>query len=161
IVIDENKSSKQMRQISAINTKEQQVQNVNVQEMHAHKIKYELCPICNENFSPITLVIGNCRWCYSEKILSKKFTSENDMDPGEVLQELQGLTEIEEMLIAQVFPVIMVYKLCGGQYSYHENIINFLQDVQEFTMHLSRSPSSLNVLIIYHQSVRSTSFRDF
>ncbi len=29
-------------------------------------------------------------------------------DLGEVLKELQGLTEIEEMLIARVFPVMSV-----------------------------------------------------
>ena len=33
------------------------------------------------------------------------------MDPGEVPDELQGLTEIEEMLIAQVFTVMTVYRL--------------------------------------------------
>ena len=39
---------------------------------------------------------------------------------------------MEKMLIAQVFPVISVYTLPGGQHAYHENIINFPQDVQEF-----------------------------
>jgi len=35
------------------------------------------------------------------------------MDPGDVPEELQGLTEIEEMLIAQVFTVMSVYRLRG------------------------------------------------
>ena len=54
------------------------------------------------------------------------------MDPGKVPEELQGLTEIEEMLIARVFPVMSVYKLRGGQYGYHGNVINFPQNVKEF-----------------------------
>ena len=33
------------------------------------------------------------------------------MDPGDVSEELKGLTEIEEMLIAQVFMVMSVYRL--------------------------------------------------
>ena len=40
------------------------------------------------------------------------------MDPGEVPDKLQGLTEIEEMLIAQVFTVISVYWLHSEQYGY-------------------------------------------
>ena len=36
------------------------------------------------------------------------------MDPGEVPDELQDLTEIEEMLIVQVFTVMSVYRLRGG-----------------------------------------------
>jgi len=63
------------------------------------KLKHSLCPVCNESFPSIVLVKGECRRCYSEKS-PKKFSSENDMDPGEMPKELQGLTELEEMLIA-------------------------------------------------------------
>ncbi|RGB28824.1 hypothetical protein C1646_672911 [Rhizophagus diaphanus] len=42
----------------------------------------------------------------------------------EVLQELQDLTNIEEMLIVQVFPIVSVYNLPGGQH-YTENGSNF------------------------------------
>ncbi len=37
------------------------------------------------------------------------------MDPGDVPEELKELSEIEEMLIAQVFTVMTVYRLRGGQ----------------------------------------------
>ena len=40
------------------------------------------------------------------------------MDPDEVPEVMKGLTEIEEMLIAQVFTVMTVYRLKGGQKSY-------------------------------------------
>ena len=73
-----------------------------------------LCPICNEKFPSIVLVNGKCRRCYnecSEEGYPKKFSAGNMMDPGEVPEELQGLTEIEEMLITQVFTVMTVYKL--------------------------------------------------
>ncbi len=47
------------------------------------------------------------------------------MDLGKISDELQDLIEIEKILIVQIFPVISVYRLYGGQHEYHENIINF------------------------------------
>jgi len=49
-----------------------------------------------------------------EKMNPKKFFKENNMDPGVVPEELKGLTKIEEMLIAQVFTVMTVYRLQEG-----------------------------------------------
>ena len=84
------------------------------------------------------------------------------MDPGEVPDELQDLNEIEEMLIARVFPVMSVYKLRGGQHGYRGNVINFPQDVQEFTTKLPRDPSSLDVVVIRRQSASNLeAFREF
>ncbi|CAG8816966.1 1521_t:CDS:2, partial [Cetraspora pellucida] len=125
------------------------------------KLKHTLCPTCNKRFPSIVLVMRECRRCYSEKTLPKRFSADNNMDPGEVPEELQNLTDIEEMLIAQVFPVMSVYKLRGGQYGYRGNVINFPQNVQEFITRLPRHPSSLDVLVIFRQSANSGSFRDF
>ena len=84
------------------------------------------------------------------------------MDPGEVPYELRDLSEIEEMLIVRVFPMISVYKLRGGQHGYRENVINFSQNVQEFVSKLPRHPSLLDVLVIRRQSAdNSEAFRDF
>ena len=46
------------------------------------------------------LVQGTCRYYYTEKSPIKKFSSENNMNSGDVPEELKGLSEIEEMLIA-------------------------------------------------------------
>jgi len=81
------------------------------------------------------------------------------MDPGEIPEELQNLTEIEKMLIAQIFSVISVYCLRGGQYAYRGNVINFPQDVHEFVIQLHHHPSSLDVLIVHRQF--TSAFRDF
>jgi hypothetical protein len=125
------------------------------------KIKHTYCPTCKENFPSIVLVKRECRRCNKEKPV-KRFSAENNMDPGEVPIELQDLTEIEEMLIARVFPVMSVYRLRGGQHGYRGNVINFPQDVQEFATKLPRHPSSLEVLIIRRQSMNSSEgFRDF
>ena len=80
---------------------------------------------------------------------------------GEVPQELQDLTDIEEMLISQIFPVVSVYKLPRGQYAYQENVINFSQDVKEFITHLLRDPSLLDLLIVQHYTENESNFYDF
>ncbi|CAG8503559.1 10031_t:CDS:2, partial [Racocetra fulgida] len=83
----------------------------------------------SQNYTPPSAVLD----AYDEKTLPKKFSYDNNMDPGEVSEELQGLTEIEEMLIAQVFPIMVIYRLREGQHGYRGIIINFSQDVEEFT----------------------------
>ena len=123
-----------------------------------NKLEYEICPVCNERFPSITLVLGMCRHCYNKKNDLKKFSAANNMDPDDVPEELKGLTEIEEMLISQTFPIISVYYLRGGQYAYSENVINFSQDIGEFVSRLPRHPSTLDTFVVRRYSAeRSTS----
>ena len=84
------------------------------------------------------------------------------MYPGEVPDKLKELSEIEEMLIAQVCAVMSVYRLRGGQLGYRGNVINFSQDIQDFTTQLPRHPLSLDVLVVRRKSANDpTAFRDF
>jgi len=69
---------------------------------------HKLCPEYNECFPFIELIKGVCRYCYYDKNVIKKISAENNMDPGDVLKELQRLTEIEEMLIAQIFSILHI-----------------------------------------------------
>ncbi|CAG8702723.1 14889_t:CDS:2 [Cetraspora pellucida] len=93
-----------------------------------NKFEHKLCSTCNECFPSIKLVLGECHHCYSDKNIPKKFSTENNMNLRDILKELQDLIEIEEMLITQIFLVISEYCLCGGQYAYKGNVINFFQD---------------------------------
>ncbi|CAB4417166.1 unnamed protein product [Rhizophagus irregularis] len=127
-----------------------------------NKLEHKICPVCNKRFPSINLILGMCRRCYGDKNEIKKFSRANNMDPGDVPEELKNLTEIEEMLIAQTFPIISVYYLRGGQYAYSGNVINFPQDIGEFVSRLPRHPSTLDTLIVRRSSAESsTSFRDF
>ncbi|PKK60286.1 hypothetical protein RhiirC2_793548 [Rhizophagus irregularis] len=112
-----------------------------------NKLEHKICLMCNERFPSINLILGMCRYCYGDKNEIKKFSHANNMDPGDVPEELKDLTEIEEMLIAQTFPIISVYYLCRGQYAYSGNVINFPQDIGEFVSHLPQYPSTLDTLI--------------
>ncbi|CAG8791708.1 14991_t:CDS:2 [Gigaspora margarita] len=67
------------------------------------KLQHSECPTCNECFPSITLVVGECCHCYTEKTLPKKFSFGNNMDPGEVPEELQGLTELKRCLLHKFF----------------------------------------------------------
>ncbi|EXX53036.1 hypothetical protein RirG_247890 [Rhizophagus irregularis DAOM 197198w] len=97
-------------------------------------INYKLCIVCQERIPLLTLVKGTCKRCYYEKNIwgtPKKFSEGNNMHPGEVPNELKGLSEIEEMLIFQVFTVMTVYQLRGEQNGYRGHVINFPQDIQD------------------------------
>ncbi|RIB15910.1 hypothetical protein C2G38_2191363 [Gigaspora rosea] len=71
------------------------------------------------------------------------------------------ITEIKEMLIAQVFTVVSAYSLHGGQYVYCGNINNFPHYVQEFATRLLHCPSSLDMLVVRRHYADRTAFRDF
>jgi len=76
-----------------------------------------------------------------------QFSSSNNMDPGDVPEELKGLTFIEEQLIARVHPLISIFKLKGLQYGYRGHIINFEQDVNEFAKQLPHKVDDLNSVL--------------
>jgi len=72
--------------------------------------------------------------CYDKKRCKDfhLFNKVNNMDPGDISNELKNLTFIEQQLIAKVHPVVSVYNIRKGeQYKYSGQVINFPQNVQE------------------------------
>ncbi|CAG8489294.1 8320_t:CDS:2 [Gigaspora margarita] len=113
---DSGLNIREMRRESELNIDEQQIQH-NIQDMQNNittSDKPLSATVLSESdrellsFPSVILVMGECCQCYSDKSSPKRFSGENNMDPGEVPEELQGLTEVEEMLIAQVFPVSII-----------------------------------------------------
>ena len=51
------------------------------------------------------------------------------MDPRNVPEELQGLTQAEQMCIAPANPIMRVMRLSGGQLGYRGHVVNVAQDV--------------------------------
>jgi len=76
--------------------------------------------------------------------------------PAQVPKESQGLTQIEEMLIARAFPVISVYTKPGGQRAYKGHCINFPQDIQELADTLPRYPKELPIIVITVEGKENT-----
>ena len=79
------------------------------------------------------------------------------MDPGIVLPQLEGLTQIEEMVIAMVCPIMSVYRKHGGQ---RGGVQGIPQDIQSFSNSLPSRASALPVLVLRRHGVENT-HRDF
>jgi hypothetical protein len=58
------------------------------------------------------------------------------MDPGEQPHVLRVLTQVEEMLIAQVNPILQVTHAHGGKYKYSGHTISFPQDISMIAKNL-------------------------
>ena len=56
---------------------------------------------------------------------------DNTMIPAPVPIELQGLTQTEEMLIAQALPIMRIYIKPGGQRGYSGHCLKLPQDLNE------------------------------
>lgn len=71
-----------------------------------------------------------CLRCTRDKKYPKTFSSENLLTASNVLPQLQGLTQTEEMLIAPALPIMRVYIKPGGQRGYSGHCINLPQDIE-------------------------------
>ena len=122
---------------------------------------FSKCVICNESFPSMNgSQRTECTRYRRDKKLPNLYSSDNGMDPGLVPLELQGLTQVEEMLISSVMPIMSLYHLPHGQFGYSGHIINLPQDVATFTNTLPRSPSQLDVLLVRRQGAAG-SHKDF
>ena len=70
------------------------------------------------------------------------------MDPGIVPKQLTRLTQVEEMLISRVCPIINVYRKHGGQRGYQGHVLNLPQDIQSFLNRLPSHVADLPVMVV-------------
>ena len=70
------------------------------------------------------------------------------MLPGEVPLPLQGLSQLEKMLIARACPIMCIYRKHGGQRGYKGHVVNLPQDIQEFLTRLPCYVNQLPVLLL-------------
>ena len=101
-----------------------------------------------------------CSRCLRNVSEPKLYSEGNNMDPGPVPQALQDLTQVEEMLISPVMPMMSVYQLPRGQLGYGGHVVNLPQDVAGFVSTLPRHPSSLDLVVIRMESTAG-SHKDF
>lgn len=69
--------------------------------------------------------------CKADKWTPKKFSADNGVIPTAIPKELQGLIQIEEMLISHALPIMKVYVKPGGQRGYSGDCINLPKTVSE------------------------------
>ena len=101
--------------------------------------------------SPSRQQIFTCSRCKRDRKPCRLYSAENDMDPGSVPAELQGLSEVEELLIARAFPTLSIYRKHGGQRGYKGHVLNLPQDIQGFLNSLPANVSDLPILVIRKQ----------
>lgn len=70
------------------------------------------------------------------------------MIPSAVPNELMGLTQVEEMLIARALPIMHIYVKRGGQRGYSGHCVNLPQNITELAHFLPRFPKDLSIIII-------------
>ena len=95
-----------------------------------------------------------CAHCTHDK--KKRFSRDNGMDPGPVPPQLQGLTQVEKMLISAVMPMMSLYRLPLGQYGYSAHVINLSQEVSSFVTSLPRLPSDIDVILVRKEGASET-----
>ncbi|MCG8622691.1 MAG: hypothetical protein MJE68_11945 [Proteobacteria bacterium] len=78
------------------------------------------------------------------------------MHPGKVPQCLQGLSQIEEMLIARACPIMTIYRKHGGQRRYRGHVVNLPQDIQGFLDRLPANVSNLPLLLVRRHEADDT-----
>ena len=101
-----------------------------------------------------------CSRCSRDKQEPKLYSAANNMDTGSVPPAIQGLTQVEEMLISPVMPIMSVYQLPLGQCGYSGHVINIPQDVASFVRSLSHMPSQLDVVVVRREGAAG-SHKDF
>ena len=113
--------------------------------------------MCKEKY----MTFPGMKRAHRSKQSCTKFSSANNMDPGEVPGCLRDLTFIEEQLIARVHPVLCVYKLKGLQFGYKGNVINFCQDVKNFASQLPHRIEDLSSVITVRFENNKAQYSDF
>ena len=83
------------------------------------------------------------------------------MDPRIQLYVLFCLTQVEEMLISRVNPVLQVTHARGGQLKYSGHTISFPQDITNIVTSLPRIISELDIFIVNKNSNDEKSYEFF
>jgi len=139
--------------------------------------RLHICPTCSrfQSFNRHT-TSEECGHCASQRRKGKisRFGAANDMDPGKVCypssatalilekvpNQLKGLTQLEQMLIARVNPVMTVYTIKGGQRKGSKHVINFPQNVSRLASVLPQLPDDVP-LIVRRSNIGETRHYDF
>ena len=126
-----------------------------MQDFHLKQKKWEhrLCTVCHEVWPTRTCLhvdpmLYVCTRCKHDNNETKRYSEENDMLPGRVPTCLQGLSQVEEMLIARACPIMCVYRKHGGQRGYKGHVLNLPQDIQGFLDRLPCNVKELPVLLL-------------
>jgi predicted Fe-S protein YdhL (DUF1289 family) len=118
----------------------------------------QICHVFQESYPGIQVVRGSegpiCKRCKQERG-SHHFSRWNHMDIDEKPHVLKVLTQVEEILIARVNPILQVTHARGGQYKYSGHTISFPQDISVIARNLPRRVEDIDFLIVRRRGAQS------
>ena len=80
------------------------------------------------------------------------------MDRKAQPKELANLTQVEEMLIARVSPILQVTHATGGQLKYRGHTISFPQNIESVAKKLPHLVKDLPIIIVHRKDQRGTHY---
>ncbi|KAJ3505917.1 hypothetical protein NLJ89_g7163 [Agrocybe chaxingu] len=127
------------------------------------EITYQSCDFCLEDGFNLKVVDGKCLSCRNDKgDPVQKWSAQNNIQPAlNVPPCLQGLTDMEDMLIARVKSYMQVRWTRGRQLAYQDHIVNFRQDTSAIATKLPRLPEDTDIVIIRKEDVDLSRHVDF
>ena len=119
------------------------------------------CKVCNESWPATEMgrratvfdaTTDTCKRCDLDMGEVKKYSKENDMDPGDIPDHLPELTVVEEALIATAHQHIQVMRNTGGSAKYRGHTCVFEQEIGAFLTTLPPRLNELNILLVRKSS---------
>jgi hypothetical protein len=112
-------------------------------------LKQYYCDRCHESW-PTTK--NSCTTCSKDK--ERLFSRLNNMIPlldelpPQIQKDFEDLTQIEEMLISPIVPIMSIFRLSGGQLVNNGFCASFHQDIQPITKELPRLAADVSIIVI-------------
>lgn len=115
-------------------------------------MQWNYCRNCKAEFPNLKLNNSICNCCQKDP---RKYTLQNNMDPGDIPDHLPELNSIEEMLVALNHPMVVVYRKRGGQHHYSGHVINFPQNISTYVRKLPHTINHIPYYIIFDAKSKS------
>lgn len=125
------------------------------------KLKQYYCDRCHESW-PTTK--NCCTTCSKDK--ERLFSRLNNMIPlldelpPQIQKDFEDLTQIEEMLISPIVPIMSIFRLSGGQLVNNGFCASFHQDIQPITKELPRLAADVSIIVIQKKTKQNQN-KDF
>ena len=129
-------------------------------EVEQMTYKFSCCEVCKERRLECKGTRNICSRCRRDKKVPKVWSDENNMDPMCVPEELSGMSDAEQMLIARLAPTVHVHMLKHGGIASKGHCIAFPQAVQEPATILPRLPAEVDIIRVRRQG-RNDTHKDF
>ena len=128
-------------------------------------LTFHTCVSCEESWPTLDIRYSTqmCKQCTTDQGNGcvGLLTSDNNMNPVHVPPPLKDLSVVEEMLIAQIAPMMHIFRLpVGRQFGYRGHVLNLPQYVQSVLTRLPRTKSNLGMVVV-RQTRTSGKVNDF